>query len=151
MHWCHLDLLKSGSTMKKLEKKPKIMSQMPLSPTILARRRQPVVSLIALDPLRWGNALGYVPAHWLGQRNGWQVWYFFGFFFHATPLTVRDDTARILARWRRLVALREALKPLYGAILAVSCWRISLSVKTAWMEVHLFFVDDRAIDLNVAN
>jgi len=38
--------------MKKLGKKRKIMSQMPLSAAILARRRRPVASLIALDPLR---------------------------------------------------------------------------------------------------
>jgi hypothetical protein len=29
------------------------MSQMPLSAAILAQRRRPVASLIALDPLRW--------------------------------------------------------------------------------------------------
>jgi hypothetical protein len=45
------------------------------------------------------DALGYVPAHRQGQRNGRQVWYFFVvFFWHSTPPSVRGDTARILAR-----------------------------------------------------
>ncbi len=49
------------------------------------------------------------------------------------------------------MASREALDPLYRAISSVSCRRISLSVETARTEVHLFVVDDRAIDLNLAN
>jgi hypothetical protein len=98
------------------------------------------------------DALGYVPAHRQGERIGRQVWYFFVvFFWHSTPPSVRGDTARILARWRRLVASREALNILYQAISPVSRWRISSSIETARTEVHSFVVDDRAIDLNVAS
>ena len=49
------------------------------------------------------------------------------------------------------MASREALNPLYRATSAVLCWRISSSVETARTEMHSFVVDDRAIDLNVAN
>ncbi len=69
-----------------------------------------------------GDALGYVPAHRQGQQNGRQVWYFFVvFLWHSNPLSVRGNTARILAWWRRPVALREALSPLYWEISTVSC------------------------------
>ncbi len=44
-------------TMKKLEKKRKKMSDGLLSAAILDQRRQPVASLIALDPLRWSMRL----------------------------------------------------------------------------------------------
>ena len=97
------------------------------------------------------DALGYVPAHRQGQRNSRQVWYFFVFFlWHSNPLSVRGNTARILARWRRPVASREALDPLYRSMSTVSCRRISSSVEMAPTEVHSFVVDDRAIDLNLA-
>ncbi len=49
-----------------------------------------------------------------------------------------------------LVTSREALYPLYQAILAVSCWRIHSSIKTGRIGVHLFGADDFAINLNVA-
>jgi hypothetical protein len=98
------------------------------------------------------DALGYVPVHRQGQQNGRQVWYFFVvFLWHSNPLSVRGFMARILARWRRPVASREALKPLYRSILAVTCRSIISSIETARTEVHLFVVDDHAIDLNVAN
>ncbi len=42
-------------------------------------------------------------------------------FLHSNPLSVRGYTERILARWRRPVALREAMDPLYWSVLAVSC------------------------------
>ncbi len=72
------------------------------------------------------DALGYVPAHRQGQRNGRQVWYFFVVFsWHSNPLSVRGNTAQILAQWRRPVASREALNPLYWWILAVLCQRIA--------------------------
>ncbi len=47
--------------------------------------------------------------------------------------------------------MREALKPLYCSISAVSRRRINSSVKTGRKEVHSFVVDDCAIDLNVAD
>jgi hypothetical protein len=64
--------------MKKLEEK---MSDGLLLAAILAQRRQPVASLIALDPPPLVDKLGYVPAHRQGQRNDLQVWYFFVVFF----------------------------------------------------------------------
>ena len=103
------------------------------------------------EPPPLGDALGYVPAHRQGQRNGRHVWYFFVFFlWHLNPPSVRGDTARILARWRRPVASREALDPLYRSMSAVLCQRISSSIETAWTAVHSFVVEDRAIDLNLA-
>jgi hypothetical protein len=63
------------------------------------------------------DALGYVPAHRQSERNDLQVWYFFVvFFWHSTPPSVRGDTKRILARWRRPVASREALNTLYWSV-----------------------------------
>jgi hypothetical protein len=43
--------------MKKLEKKRKIMSGFDILAALLARRRRPVASSIALDPLRWSMRL----------------------------------------------------------------------------------------------
>jgi hypothetical protein len=43
--------------MKKLKKSQKKMSGYDISAAILARRRQPVASGIALDPLRWSMGL----------------------------------------------------------------------------------------------
>jgi hypothetical protein len=97
------------------------------------------------------DALGYVPAHQQGERNGQQVWYFFVVFFgHSTPPSVRGNTSRILARWRRPVASRKALNTLYQAISAVSCWRMNSSVETGCIGVHSFDADDRAIDLSLS-
>jgi hypothetical protein len=97
------------------------------------------------------DALGTVPAHRQGERNGRQVWYFFVvFFWHLTPPSVRGNTSRILARWRRPVASREALNPLYRAISAVSCRRMNSSVETGRIGVHSFDADDRAIDLSLS-
>ncbi len=115
--------------------------------TILARWQRPVASKIALDPLCRSI---YVHAHRQGQWNGWQVWYFFVVVFcHLTLLSVPGNTVQILARWRHPVASRDALNPLYWLILAVTCWRIISSVKTARTEVHSFAVDDFAIELNL--
>jgi hypothetical protein len=75
---------------------------------------------------------------------------FFVFLWHSKPLSVRGNTARILARWRRPVALREALNPLYQAILAVPCQCMNLSVKTGRMEVHSIDADDFAIDQSLS-
>jgi hypothetical protein len=59
--------------------------------------------------------------------------------------------AQILARWGwRPVASREALDPLYWSVLAVLSRHVSSAVETGRIGVHLFVVDDRAIDLNVA-
>ncbi len=99
-----------------------------------------------------GNALSTVPAHRQGQRNGRQVGYFFAvFFWHKTPLSVWCDMKWIIARSRRPVASREALDPLYRLILAVTCWRIILTVKTCRTVVHLFVVDDFVINLTPSN
>ena len=125
---------------------------MPLSAAILARRRQPVASLIALDPLRRSMRLVTYRRTDRASEMADKYGTFLSFFFwHSTPPSVRGDTPRILARWRRLVASREALIPLYRAISAVTCRRISSSVETGRIGVHSFVVDDRTIDLNVAN
>ncbi len=122
-----------------------------ISAAILARRRQPVASS-SPGPPPSVDVLGYVLAHRQGEQNDLQVWYFFFvFFWHSTPLSVRGNMKGILARSRRLVASREALNTLYRAISPVSRWRISSSVETCRAVVHSFVVDDRAIDLNTAN
>ncbi len=137
--------------MKKLEKK---MEKNVRWPTIGSHTRPEALTSGFRDspgPPPSVDALGYVPAHQQGQRNGQQVWYFFVFFsWHSNPPSVRGNTARIFARWRRPVASREALDPLYRSMSAVSCRRISLSVETARTEVHSFVIEDRAIDLNLA-
>jgi hypothetical protein len=65
-------------------------------------------------------------------------------------MSVRGNTARIIARWQRPVASREALDPIYWSVSAVLSRRVSSAVETGRIGVHLFVVDDRAIDLNVA-
>ncbi len=97
------------------------------------------------------DVLGYRPAHQQGQQNGRQVWYFFTvFLWHSNPLSVRGNTARILARWQRPVASREALNTLYRDILAVSCQRMNLSIEMGRTEVHSFDADDFAIDQSLS-
>jgi hypothetical protein len=97
------------------------------------------------------DALGYVPPHKQGQQNGRQVWYFFVvFLWHSKPLSVRGNTARILAQWWRPVALREALNPLYWAISAVLCQPMNPSVETGRTEVHSFDDDDFAINQSLS-
>jgi hypothetical protein len=92
------------------------------------------------------DALGYVPAP---DKYGTFLYFFNGIQTRRPSGAIRPEY-RILARWRRPVASREALDPLYRSMSAVSYRRISSSVETAWMEVHSFVVDNRAIDLNLA-
>jgi hypothetical protein len=72
------------------------------------------------------------------------------FLWHSNPLSVRGNTARILARWRRPVASCEALNPLYQAISAVSCQCMNPSVEAGRTEVHSFDADNFAIDQSLS-
>jgi hypothetical protein len=135
--------------MKELEKKRKKVSDGLLSAAILARRRRPVASGTALDPLRRSMCMVTYRRTGPAKRPTSMVLFCF-FLMHSNLPSVRGNTAQILARWRHPVASHEALDPLYWSILAVLCRRISSSVETARTEVHSFVVDDRAIDLNLA-
>jgi hypothetical protein len=137
--------------MKKLEKKRKIMSQMPLSAAILARRRRPVASLIALDPLRRSMRLvTYRRIDRASETADKYGTFLLGIRPRRLTGAIRPEYSPN-GGWRRLVALREALIPLYRAISAVTCRRISSSVETGRIGVHLFVVDDRAINLTLSN
>ncbi len=121
----------------------------------IGRRTSPEASISGFcdspGPPPLVDALGYVQAHRQGERNGRQVWYFFVvFFWHSTPPSVQGNLSRILARWRRPVASREALNPLYRTVSAVSCRRMNSSLETGRIGVHLFDADDRAIDLSLS-
>ena len=99
---------------------------------------------IALDPLR--RSMRLVTHRRTDRASETTCKYdtFLSFLFGIRP-------RRPSARWRRPVASREALDPLYRSMSAVSCRRIYSSVETARTEVHLFVFDDRAIDLNLAD
>ena len=139
--------------MKKLQKSRKKMSDGRLSAATLAQRRRPVASGIALDPLRRSMRLVTYRRTDRASKTAdkYGTWYcFVSFLWHSNPPSVRGNTARILARWRRTVASRETPKPLYRAISAVSRRSMNSSVETARTEVHSFVVDDRAIDLSLS-
>ncbi len=100
------------------------------------------------------DALGYVPAHRQGERNGRQVWYFSYFFngiqTHRPSGAIRSEYSPDRGvQWLRVKPWTPSI--VYWAISSVSCRRISSSVETARTAVHLFVADDRAIDLNLAN
>jgi hypothetical protein len=128
------------------------MSDGLLSAAILARRRRPVASRIALDPLRRSMCLVMYRRTDRASEMADKYGTFLSFFFlHSTPPSVRGDTEQILARWRRPVALSEALDPLYRSVSALSCRRMNPSVETGRTEVHSFVVDESGINLNAAN
>ncbi len=96
-----------------------------------------------------GNARGIVPAHHHGHQNGQQVWCFLCCFFLACgPVVRRDDTERILARWRRPVASSEALDPLHRAMYAALHRGIIAAVKTSRNGGVLFCIVDFSIGHN---
>jgi hypothetical protein len=140
---------------EKTRKIRKIMSGFDILAAILARRRRPVASVIALDPLRWSMRLVTYPCRRTNRASKTAKKYgTFSSFFLAFDPTIRprqySNTVQILAQWRRPVASHEALNTLYWLISAVLCRRIISSIKTARTEVRSFVVDDSKIDLNVA-
>ena len=68
-------------------------------------------------------------------------------FLAYTPPSVLGNTVGILDRWRRPVALCEALDPLNWSVLAVLCRRISLAVKMGRIGMLLFVADNFTINI----
>jgi hypothetical protein len=89
------------------------MSHGLLSAAILARRRRPVASGIALDPLRRSMRLVTYRRTDRASETAGKYSTFSSLFLHLNPLSFRGDTERILARWWRPVASLEAMDPLY--------------------------------------
>ena len=149
--WRHLDPLKSGLTMKKHRKIQKILSQMLLLAAILARRRQPVASIVALDPLHWAmHLVSYWRIAMASKMTSKYSAFFVIFFLFVSPLfagAIRleyspDDGIQWL--W---------VKPWTPSIGRCACYCTGTSVwpsKWVALEVHSFIIDDFAINLIVA-
>jgi hypothetical protein len=80
--------------MKKLGKKREKMSDGLLSAVILAWKRRPMASVIAPDPLHWSMRLYIYRRTNRASKMADKYGTFSSFFFwNATPLSVRGDTA----------------------------------------------------------
>ncbi len=109
-----------------------------------------MASRIALDPLHRSMRLVTYRRTNRASETADKYGTFLSFFLHLNLLSVLGNMAQILAQWRRPVALREAMDPLYQSVLAVSCQRMISSIKTGRTEVHSFVVDESGIKLNAA-
>ena len=84
------------------------------------------------EPPPSGDTLGIVPSHRHSHQNGQQS----GYMLHrcnvcCRPGGRRDNTERVVARWRHLVAFIKALDLLHQAMRAVSHHRTTMAIEKA--------------------
>ncbi len=91
------------------------------------------------EPLPWDNVHSIVPPHRDGHQNGQQS----GYMLHhhcvdCCPGSLRDDTERVVARWRCPVVAGKALVMLHWAMCSILCRRTVMAIDMACAtEVHL--------------
>ena len=148
--WNHLNLLKSGSTMKKLGKIWGTTDQLHILHSILAQWWQLVASVVALDPLRREMCLVMYPQTATANKTAGNYGTFSSFFSACNPVVHQGNMTWVLNWWRHLVASSEALNPLHRTMYSVLYQRTREAVKTDWTEVHLFVVSNFTINLTLA-
>ena len=84
------------------------------------------------EPPPSGHMRGIVPPHRDGHRNSQQSGYMFHFCcVDCCPGGRRGDTERVVARWRRPVALCEALVMLHWSMGSILHRRTAMAIKMA--------------------
>ncbi len=128
---------------EKTRKHRRFLSNCLLLPAILAQWRQPVASIVALDPLYWAICMVLYRRTTTAIKMTSKYGALFIIFFLAwDPIVHWDDTEWILARWWCPVASSEALDPLHQAMYAALQRRIILAIKTSRNGGVLFCIVD---------
>ncbi len=124
------------------------MSDDLLLAAILARRRQPMASGIALDPLHRLMRLGMYRRTDRASETADKYGTFLSFFLAFEPAVRTGRYGPKTCPMAASSGFPEAMDPLYQLVLVVLCRRMNSSVETGRTEVHSFVVDESRINLN---